>query len=1575
MSTTHLVSTSLTRLVLVLSFVLALPLAAGTLQSALAATTGGLAEGSKPSAEASLPEALPSTEEDTSATVAEPLTTTAPASSTETATAPAAPPAAEDEPSAAPASEPGADAAETSEAEAAFSSVGPTLAAAAAASETQQAETPPEGQPHLLIPSGAIWKYLDNGTDQGTAWREHSFNDGAWLSGSAQLGYGDGDEKTVIGYGPDPANKHITTYFRRSFSVADASVYKSLKLRLLRDDGAVVYLNGREVFRSNMPAGAVNYKTTAAAGVADANEKTFYEKKIDPSLLLSGANVVAVEVHQDGGASSDLSFDLEFVGSTVVPLVPTGAVWKYLDNGSNQGTAWREPSFADSTWASGPAQLGYGDGDERTVVSYGPDPNKKHITTYFRHAFNVIDPAIYKGLLLRLLKDDGAVVYLNGKEIFRSGIAGGGVVTNTTLASTARYETTFGEKPVDPNLLVKGTNVLAVEVHQDGGTSSDMSFDLELLPTNPAAFVPMGSVWKYLDNGTDQGTAWRETSFSDGAWASGLGQLGYGDGDEKTVISYGTDPNNKHITTYFRRSFSVADPAAYKSLTLRLLRDDGAVVYLNGREVFRSNMPAGAVGYKTTASSNTGHESLFHRAAVDPGLLLRGTNVVAVEVHQDYASSSDLSFDLELIGSKETLADSDGMWKYLDNGTDQGTAWREHSFNDGAWASGSAQLGYGDGDERTVVSYGPDPNNKYVTTYFRRSFGVADASVYKSLKLRLLRDDGAVVYLNGREVFRSNMPVGAVGYQTVSLESADFGEESAFYETTIDASLLANGTNVLAVEVHQSSPTSSSDASFDLELLAGNKPPTVSLTSPADGESFGAPVNVTVSANAADADGTVSKVEFYANSKLIGTATASPYTITWGNVVAGSYTLTAVATDDAGATAVTDSVSMRVEPAAANPNAPAPPPLESCKVADVVALDQAFYYNRLGAFNPAGMIYALRRDVVSVDSSKGLVEGNVQLRPDKRPRPLTLRMNVGDCLTIKFQNLLSPSPADDNQPATRTAGVHVMGLQLVNNILDDGSHVGANNSSLVAPGGTATYTYYAEREGNHLFYSTAATTGGEGDGGQVTMGLFGSVNVEPRGSEWYRSQVTAKELAYATTGRTPANQPIINYDATYPAGHPRAGQPVLKILGPGNEIVHGDLNAIITGPNKGRFPAGTYRANDRVPDRDQPFREFTVVYHDEIKAVQAFPQFFEDPVLSHTLHSVRDGFAINYGAGGIGAEILANRLGVGPMANCTECKYEEFFLSAWVVGDPAQIVDVPASTQIDANGQKIPNAPRATKVLYPDDPSNVHHSYLNDHVKMRVVHAGPKEHHVHHLHAHQWLRTPDSNDSSYLDSQALGPGYSFTTEIAHGGSGNLNKTVGDSIFHCHFYPHFAQGMWELWRTHDVFEAGTELDGAGLPTDGARKLPDAEIAAGTPIPAIVPVPTLAMPPMPTAAFQGYPFYIPGVAGHRPPKPPLDTVDDGGLPRHVVTGGTFEEHHTRLDFNKELLTAVATPLDEGGTAPELAAMQFHGARTHASFTPSGAAANFITNGLPRKDAAATGARKFGAQPGAPFADPCV
>ena len=636
--------------------------------------------------------------------------------------------------------------------------------------------------------------------------------------------------------------------------------------------------------------------------------------------------------------------------------------------------------------------------------------------------------------------------------------------------------------------------------------------------------------------------------------------------------------------------------------------------------------------------------------------------------------------------------------------------------------------------------------------------------------------------------------------------------------------------------------------------------------------------------------------------------------------------------------------------------------------ANVAAIDQFIWYNRLGAHTSDGMMFALTHDVVS--SAGGTpTAGNAHLRPGKRPRPLTLRVNARGCLKINFQNLLSPAP-NGSQPGTRAASIHVTGMQLVGSINDDGSNVQNNaTSSLVEPGGSRTYTLYAEKEGAYLLYSTAQTTGGEGDGGQITRGLFGAVNVEPAGAEYYRSQVTAEDLRLATNTSagspvTVAGYPDLNYNAVYPAGHALAGRPILKMV-VGGVLMHADLSAIITGPSRGNFAASSFAdaTVESLPDRVRPFRENTVIFHDEAGLTQAFEKVFTDEKLEYTLEGSRDAFAINYGTGGIGAEILANRFGLGPMWKCNDCKFEEFFLSSWAVGDPAMVVDVPAGLNFDPAAPPAPG-PMATRAFFPDDPSNVFHSYLNDHVKIRNLHAGPKEHHIFHLHAHQWLHTPNDAESNYLDSQAIGPGGGFTYEITYGGSGNRNETVGDAIYHCHFYPHFAQGMWALWRVHDVFESGTVLDGQGRPAPGSRAYRDAEIAAGTPIPALVPMPGYALAPLPTVAMPGFPFYIPGEPGHRPPSPPLDVAFDGGLDRHVVTGGVsaFPALNT-TDFHKEDVTLTVNWLPDAGTALEQNAMAFHAQATHATRIAGslGTAGSFTTNGRP-------------AAPGAPFADPC-
>ncbi len=166
----------------------------------------------------------------------------------------------------------------------------------------------------VLIPLSAAWKYLDNGSNQGTAWRATAFNDAAWASGPAQLGYGDGDEATVVNGGPS-GSRFITTYFRRAFSITSTAAYTGYRIRVRRDDGVVVYVNGTEVYRSNMPTGAISSTTRASTAASD-DGGTLLTANIAAGAFVNGNNVVAVEIHQSGPTSSDISFDLELTGIT-----------------------------------------------------------------------------------------------------------------------------------------------------------------------------------------------------------------------------------------------------------------------------------------------------------------------------------------------------------------------------------------------------------------------------------------------------------------------------------------------------------------------------------------------------------------------------------------------------------------------------------------------------------------------------------------------------------------------------------------------------------------------------------------------------------------------------------------------------------------------------------------------------------------------------------------------------------------------------------------------------------------------------------------------------------------------------------------------------------------------------------------------------------------------------------------------------------------------------------------------------------------------------------------------------------
>ena len=916
-----------------------------------------------------------------------------------------------------------------------------------------------------LVPTNAVWKYLDDGSDQGTAWRAAAFDDTAWSNGIPELGFGDTadgrPETTVIRRTRDQDGSTIITfYFRHRFTVTNINELSNLHIGLVRDDGGIVYMNGTEAFRQNMPSGAVDFQTVAP-NVPNNVENNFFTNTVSAGMLVEGENVLAVEIHQAGPNSSDVSFNLVFAGDrstgntppnvslisppnnatfaapasvtltanatdaegpvsqveffqngsslgvdtsnpfttnwTAVPagtyalraiardaggltatsavisitvtnpagpltLVSTGAVWKYLDNGSDQGTAWRATGFNDASWASGQAQLGYGDGDETTPVGCGVTPcggstPGKFITTYFRRSFTVGDPAAFQDLTLRLLRDDGAVVYLNGVEMFRDNMPSGTITFQTAAVNAigGADENTFFNFPLNPSALQAGNNILAVEIHQNIDTSSDISFDLELAGTagsgNPNPIVTISSpangatfpgptniavsgnvtasnatvtLVEVFANGTKLGNAQLTPSGNGATFSYAWNGVGTG---SYLLEAVATDSNSRQGTSA-PVNITVTGPANQPpSVTINSPANNStfkAPTNLNVQVTATdAEGPVSRVEFYRSGSL-LGQSTVAPFSFVWSNVLVGTFQLTAVAVDNNSGRGTSAPVSITFTSAAPTtLIAMSGPWKYLDDGSDQGTAWRALAYDDSSWSNGVAQLGFGDGDENPngVMRrfYESQPTVQIITYYFRREFTVGDPSAYSFLTATYRRDDGLVAYLNGTEVFRSNMPGGAVNFQTFANNAGDDG--NAFFTNTIPSTLLNAGPNVLAVEVHQNAPTST-DVSFDLELIGNtgaivNNSPTVVLNSPSNDSTYTEPATISIGATATDSDGTVSKVEFYSNGAKIGEDSAAPYNFVWGGIGVGTYNLSAVAMDNFGAFGTSAVVRVFVTPSTA----------------------------------------------------------------------------------------------------------------------------------------------------------------------------------------------------------------------------------------------------------------------------------------------------------------------------------------------------------------------------------------------------------------------------------------------------------------------------------------------------------------------------------------------------------------------------------------------------------------------------------------------------------------------------------
>jgi lysophospholipase L1-like esterase len=230
-----------------------------------------------------------------------------------------------------------------------------------------------------------------------------------------------------------------------------------------------------------------------------------------------------------------------------------------------------------------------------------------------------------------------------------------------------------------------------------------------------------------------------------------------------------------------------------------------------GQNVFLSDMFS-AVDYNTMFMSDHVHPNALGLSAMAKEFLAR---IQAITIRTNQFTS--------------TVIHGGDSWRYSDTGVDLGTNWTQPGYDDTAWNTSNARFGYGDLDIVTTNSYGLDPANKFVTTYFRRSFVVPRNMAVTNLNFRLARADGTSVWLNGQELFRTNLPGGPIAYTNLAPGMMTGFTSHIYYPTNIAIPNSLIGTNQLAVELHLSSVTNA-DAGFDMEVFAsGNLIPPPSL--------------------------------------------------------------------------------------------------------------------------------------------------------------------------------------------------------------------------------------------------------------------------------------------------------------------------------------------------------------------------------------------------------------------------------------------------------------------------------------------------------------------------------------------------------------------------------------------------------------------------------------------------------------------------------------------------------------------------------------------------------------------------
>ena len=541
-----------------------------------------------------------------------------------------------------------------------------------------------------LVPFGSLWRFRRGTSSPPTNWNQPEYDDLQWERGPGGFGYGDNDDTTILA---DMKDNYLSVFLRTEFEATEDDVDR-LILKVNYDDGFVAYLNGREIARKNLSGSRPSYNQ-AANPKHEAVGAEEFDVTSRKRYLVEGTNVLAIQAHNGSLDSSDLTIDPELVMRTALPVDPIPVIdgieglkqlvhvrgvysekqlqavlaefWEnhfttdydkvaaYLDELQDSDAS---DSMSEAQANREAAQMEY------TEYEFFYDNALGNIGDLLLYSATSPTMLIYLDNVLNYKEEPNENYAREILELFAFGVDNH--YDQIDIEELAKAFTGWFVCKVAPDD-VQSFPASALEPPSDCGVQFE---DSEV--------IGLGSGWKYFrgrseptpgENG-EATTAWTLPEFDHSSWRSGRTGIGYGDGDDATTLS---DMRNNYLTVYLRRPFDVPDPDALENLILEVAYDDGFVAYLNGTEVARSeslqeegNPPA----YDTDAD---GHEvdegiELFNLSRFR-SLLVPGTNVLAIQVHNTSLGSSDLSMlprviDREILPGSVENGDPSGTWAF-----------------------------------------------------------------------------------------------------------------------------------------------------------------------------------------------------------------------------------------------------------------------------------------------------------------------------------------------------------------------------------------------------------------------------------------------------------------------------------------------------------------------------------------------------------------------------------------------------------------------------------------------------------------------------------------------------------------------------------------------------------------------------------------------------------------------------------------------------------------------------------------------------------------------------------------------